>query len=167
MSVLNDLLDRVKGVQQDLSSGVIMEDILSAYKEDILELQRLQLLEGKASSGQDLRPFYSEDLKPSGWFRNQQTAKNYSVWKESLSYPHQAKRNPDAPNLYINGKFHGELGVDIRKDSVAIVPDTMYAMKIMAKYGSQAFGLMNEKWQIIFRERGALDRLQETIKNRL
>lgn len=167
MSVLNGLLNRVKSVQQGLSSGVLVEDVLVGYKEDILELQRLQLLEGKASDGQDLRPYYSEDLKPSGWFKTKDTAKNYAVWKESLSYPHKVERNSDAPNLYITGKFHNELGVELRNDSVAIIATTPYAAKIMSKYGTKVFGLMYEKWKVIFIERKALEKLQEEIKKKL
>ena len=118
--MLTQLLDRVKVVQQGLQDGGTIKDVVETHEEDILDLQRLQLLQGKASSGEDIRPYYSEDLKPSGFFNSVDAAKRYSAWKGTISYPRMADRNADAPNLYINGRFHSELGVTFGSDSVVV-----------------------------------------------
>lgn len=166
MSVLDEIKARVEKARDGLQTYLV-RFVLEEHTADILELQSKQLLQGKASSGEDIRPYYSEDLKPSGYFRTVESAQRYSVWKEGLNYPYSAQRNPDAPNLYINGKFHSELDVFFDRDSVAVTGGSFYAQNIISKYGVQTFGLMQEYWNEIFRERGALDELIESFKNEL
>lgn len=162
---LNDLLTNAKTLQQGMNDGSIVRSVLELHENDIVEQQRIQLLEGKASSGEDIHPFYSEDVKPTGYFKSKSTAANYAAWKQTLSYPYSVQRNPDAPNLYITGIFHNDLSVSYDADSVAIIPDTAYAANIMAKYGKNMFGLCPQKWDIIFKEKGAEDELITEMKN--
>lgn len=143
----------------------LVRDVLLKHREDILDLQSKQLLQGKDSSGEDIRPYYSEDLKPNGYFRSVESAGRYSAFKQRLDYPYSVQRNPDAPNLYINGKFHSELGVYYDSDSVAVVGASSYAQRIVAKYGIQTFGLMQIYWNEIFMERGAYKELIDSVKN--
>ena len=168
MEILNDLLDKVKSVNEGLQTGSIIRDVVIRFSDDILELQKIQLFEGKASSGEDIRPYYSEDLKPKGYFHSVEAAGRYSAWKQDgISYPYRAKRNPDAPNLYINGRFHDELGVQFAADTVAIVPTTPYSQQIVEKYGLQTFGLTNKNWMAIFIDGGAYDELMEDLVQKL
>ena len=161
---LYGLLDNARQLQRDLSRGSIIRDVLEPHGSDIVELQRTQLLAGKASDGKDIHPFYTEDLKPQGWFRSRATAENYKAWKQQLSYPKSVQRNPDAPNLYITGVFHNDLNVSFGADAVGIVPDTAYAANIMAKYGLNVFGLSMASWRVVFDERGAKDELIEKMR---
>ena len=118
-----------------------------------------------AANGEDIRPYYSEDLKPSGYFYSVESAGRYSAWKQNgINYPYSANRNPDAPNLYINGRFHDELGVQFNADTVGIVGTTGYSKGIVAKYGTNTFGLMADNWRTIFVERGAYDELMNEIR---
>lgn len=169
MGILNDLLARVRSVNDGLQTGGIIRDVIVQHPDDILDLQRQQLFEGKRSDGEDIRPFYSEDLKPNGYFHSVETAGRYAGWKQSgINYPYKANnRNPDAPNLYINGRFHDELGVQFGSDSVGVVPTTPYAAGIVAKYGINTFGLMMSNWVAVFVERGAYDELMNRIKTML
>lgn len=163
MDILTDLLNRVLTVQAGLESGSLMRDVLIPRGDDILEQQRIQLLEGKDSGGEDIRPYYSEDLKPAGHFHSVESAGRYAAWKQDLTYPYTVQRNPDAPNLYITGKFHEEIGVEFGVDTIAIVGETAYAKAIMAKYGIDTFGLNNDKWAEIW-ESGSYDSLLGMIK---
>lgn len=164
MDILTDLLNRVLTVQTGLESGSLVRDILVSRGNEIIEEQRIQLLEGKGSDGEDLHPFYSEDLKSNGgYFHSVQSAGRYAAWKQDLDYPYSVSRNPDAPNLYITGKFHDELGVDFGPDSIAIVGLTAYAQRIMAKYGVSAFGLNAEHWETVW-SNGGYDDLLESVK---
>ena len=164
MDILTDLLNRVLTVQAGLESGSLVREILVARRDEIIEQQRIQLLEGKGSDGGDLHPFYSEDLKSNGgYFHSVQSAGRYAAWKQDLNYPYSVSRNPDAPNLYITGKFHDELGVDFGPDSIAIVGLTTYAQRIMAKYGVSAFGLNAEHWDTVW-SNGGYDDLLESVK---
>ena len=168
MGILNDLRTRVAGVNEGLQTGELVRNVIIRHPDDILDLQKQQLFQGLAASGQDIRPYYSEDLKPSGYFKTAESAKRYSAWKETgIRYPYSAQRNPDAPNLYINGRFHDELGVQFDADSVGIVGTTGHAKKIIAKYGVSTFGLMTANWMAVFVDRGAYDELMDELRTRL
>lgn len=169
MGILNDLRARVQGVNEGLQGGSLVRDVVVRHPDDILDLQRVQLFEGKAANGEDIRPYYSEDLKPSGYFYSVESAGRYAAWKkDGINYPYTARnRNPDSPNLYITGKFHDEIGVQFGPDAVGIVPATAFAAGIMAKYGLQTFGLMPGNWAEIFERRGGYYELMQLIKSRL
>lgn len=161
------MLDNARQMQQAMTQGTLVREVMQAHGADIVDLQRTQLLMGKGSNGQDLHPFYSEDLKPRGYFRSRKSAENYRAWKQDLSYPKSVKRNPDAPNLYITGIFHNDLNVRFDAESVSIVPDTAYAANIMAKYGFGIFGLSSDSWSVVWGERGAKDELITKMKTML
>lgn len=146
------MLENVQRLERELPTGSVMGRVLMKQEDAIIAAQRQQLFEGKDSDGNDMRPYYSEDLKPEGWFHSKDSAMRYAMWKQTgIAYPVQAQRNPDAPNLYINGKFHSELQVGFMSDSVGIIPSTPYAAGIMAKYGMDKFGLSMQKWSEIMR----------------
>lgn len=160
---INILLDRAKTLLESLNTGAIVAEAMPRYEGDILELQKLQLLEGRASNGDDMRPYYSEDLKPQGHFRSAESAERYARWKQELEYPVQTNRNPDAPNLYINGQFHSELGVEFGADYMLVNGVTMKAQAIILKYGIDKFGLADDKLSELIWERGLYkDILTET-----
>ena len=160
---IDGLLANAKALRDGMQ-GELIRRALAPFQSNIVEQQRIQLLQGKNSKGEDMHPFYSEDVKPSGYFTSAVKAKAYAAWKQTLRYPYSVQRNPDAPNLYITGLFHDDLNVELGSDSVAIVPDTAYAAKIMAKYGMNAFGLDTEMWGIIWNEVGAKDELIKEMK---
>ena len=162
---IDGLLTNARALRQDMQQGRLVREVLMRHGEHIVEQQRIQLLMGKGSDGKDLHPFYSEDVKPSGYFKSGASAKQYAAWKQTLSYPYSVQRNPDAPNLYITGVFHDDLNVEFRSDSLAIVPDTAYAANIMAKYGFGIFGLNAEMWSVIWDDFGAKDDLIKAMKN--
>ena len=153
-------------LNQQMQDGSLVRSVLLKHEKDIMEQQHIQLLEGKGSDGNDLRPYYTEDLKPQGFFKTQQAASNYMAWKETLNYPYKAERgNSDAPNLYINGRFYNEMEVRFDADSIMIAPSTPYAAQIMAKYGIQRFGLSALKWQVMMTEKGVRGEVQQKMKD--
>jgi hypothetical protein len=162
---LEELLNNAKTLQEGMQSGTLVRDVLLRHGEHIVEQQRVQLLMGKGSDGRDLHPFYSEDVKPSGYFKSGAAARQYAAWKQTLSYPYSVQRNPDAPNLYITGVFHDDLNIHFGVDSLEIIPDTAYAAKIMAKYGFGIFGLNQQMWNVIWNDFGAKGELIEQMRN--
>lgn len=150
-----------------MTDGSIIRQVLEPHGNEIVDLQRTQLLMGKASSGEDLHPFYSEDLKPQGWFWSRATAEKYRAWKQEINYPKSVQRNADAPNLYITGVFHNDLNVNFGADSLAIVPDTAYAANIMAKYGVNVFGLCPMMWAVVWNDNGAREELIKRMRDLL
>ena len=163
---ISSLLENAKAVQSGLQ-GSLVREVLQMHGTEIVEQQRIQLLEGKNSHGEDIHPLYTEDIKPRGWFKTRESAQRYADWKQTISYPYSVRRNPNAPNLYITGVFHDDLGVNFGSDAVEIIPDTAYAANIMSKYGRGMFGLSMEKWAVIFGEKGARNELIEKIRNLL
>lgn len=166
--VLATLRDNAIAVRDGLQNGSILRGVLTPRKDDIMSFQHQQLFEGKASNGEDMRPYYSEDLQPRGYFRSKASAEAYTQWKlTGIPYPYRANRNPDAPNLYINGKFHSELDVFFLPSAIAIGAKTMYADDIVAKYGIKSFGLSMVNWKAIFQEKGAYNDVMDEIKKKL
>lgn len=161
---IDGLLNNAKALQSDMQSGRLTREVLMRHGQHIVEQQRIQLLMGKGSDGKDLHPFYTEDVKPKGYFKNAASARQYAAWKQTLSYPYNVQRNPNSPNLYITGVFHDDLNVEFGSDSLKIVPDTAYAANIMAKYGFGIFGLNKQMWGIIWNEWGAKDELINEMK---
>lgn len=164
---LQDLLARVEGVLAGLQGGEIPRLAVLPYGDDILTLQKEQLAGGQSASGEDLRPYYSEDIKPGGYFHSGATAANYAAWKQSISNPYGGgNRKPDAPNLYITGKFYDEIGVQFGAEAAVIVPLTPFASQVMAKYGRDSFGLTMGRWNEIM-ARGAYARVMDEIRKRI
>jgi hypothetical protein len=88
------------------------------------------------------------------------------AWKETLSYPYSVTRgNSNAPNLYINGRFYGEMEIRFEVDAMMIVPSTPYAAQIIHKYGIQRFGLSALKWEVMMNEKGVRDEVITEMKN--
>ena len=164
---IDRLLNNARMMQQQMQQGVAVRDVLVRHEQDIIGQQRTQLLMGKGSDGRDIHPYYTEDLKPQGYFTTRKKAENYRAWKQTLSYPQSVQRNPDAPNLYITGLFHNDLGVSFGTDTLMIVPDTAYAANIMRKYGMNIFGLNGQSWAVIWNEKGAKSELITKMKETL
>ena len=166
---MNERLARMASAAKDLGrmmdDGSLVREVLQEHKEDIMQEQHIQLLEGKGSDGDDLRPYYTEDLKPQGHFKSVQSASAYMVWKESLNYPYQVTRgNSNAPNLYINGRFYNEMEIKFDTEAMAVEPRTPYAAEIMNKYGLKRFGLSQLHWETMMYERGVLNDIQKRVK---
>ena len=68
MGILENLRNRVQQVNDGMRSGEIVRDVVVRHPSDILDLQKRQLFQGLAANGEDIRPYYSEDLKPGGYF---------------------------------------------------------------------------------------------------
>lgn len=153
MQILTSLLSRARSLDAALRDGSLLGAVLPNHPDEIMAYQRQQLFEGKGSDGEDLRPYYSEDIQPAGYFRSVETAEAYAVYKQRIHYPYSAmERNPDAPNLYINGKFHSELGVFFGSDEVMVAGSTAYADGIVEKYGLGRFGLQADYWNELLRK---------------
>ena len=163
---LTTLIRNAEMLQSAMDRGIFLQVVLNDRREEIIASQREQLLEGKDSDGNDMRPYYSEDLKPNGWFHSKESAMRYALWKKTgISYPVDVQRNTDAPNLYINGMFHNDLEARAGSTSVGVYPKTSYAAGIMAKYGMNKFGLTSERWRKVLED--CKDRILQLMKQEL
>lgn len=168
---MNDRLfkmtEAAKQLNTRMQDGSLVRGVLRNHADDIMEQQHIQLMEGKGSDGNDLRPYYTEDVQPSGYFKTVASARNYMAWKETLNYPYSVTRNSNAPNLYINGRFYSEMEVRFEADTLGIYPTSGFASEIMAKYGLHRFGLSALKWQVMMEEKGVKDEIQNEMRKLL
>lgn len=154
-------------LDRQMQDGSLVRGVLRNHADDIMEQQHIQLMEGKGSDGNDLRPYYTEDVQPSGYFKTVASARNYMAWKETLNYPYSVTRNSNAPNLYINGRFYSEMEVRFEAETLGIYPTSGFASEIMAKYGLHRFGLSALRWQVMMEEKGVKDEIQNEMRKLL
>lgn len=162
--MFEELEDRFLEVESHIPEWT--REILEENQEMLLELMRTNLFRGKGANDEDLRPYYSEDLKslrPDGFFTSPVKAENYALHKIDMTYPVNVDRNPDAPNLYISGKLHDSIGIVFDEDSFEFRPQSRYAEKIMQKYGMENFTINSEDWELA-KEMFLIPRLKEKIK---
>lgn len=139
MDRIKALADRARTVQDSMNRWI--RQSLEYNSGEVMERQYAQLAGGKASGGQDLRPYYSEDK----YFRTKAEMESYRNYKWSINnrlwVQPDRPRNPDAPNLFINGKFWSELDAFFTDEAMTIDGKTSYAKDIVNKYGLSSFGL--------------------------
>lgn len=132
---VQDLIDFTTKLKDKIPNLVF--DVIFDNDEMIIALNRKQLMEGKTADNEDVRPYYSED----SYFKSADAAKNYIVWKDKITP--NPKRNPDAPNLYINGQFHGTFKLAIEGNDIIVTSDSKIAREVTQKFPN-IFGLTDD-----------------------
>lgn len=122
MATIDDLLE--KWERYDVLSTV-RQSIINT-KEDLLEVQRLQMLEGKNSDGEEIGEYKSE---------------KYALKKYEI--------NPvpglGVPDLRLTGEWQGELDVEVGSDTVTIkAPENEKTPRLIELFGLQILGLNQE-----------------------
>jgi len=95
---IDDVIKHYKSCLEKIPETV--QNAIFKNQKEILKLQREQIYNGQNNKGEDLRPLYTED----DYFKSQAQARGYVKWKQAITP--NPKRNPNAPNLYINGYIH-------------------------------------------------------------
>lgn len=152
------ITDRIKTLTQIESN--IHNEIYAAtapYTQELREVQLSQLWDGQRSDGEDIRPSYTED----DYFKTKESAQRYRDWKQRITP--NSNRNSDAPNLYINGRFYGDIDVVADIDGISTIARTVYASEIMGRYGAGTFGLNPDRARDVFAEKIIPD-LRKNIK---
>lgn len=109
--------------------------IIDRTKDEYLTIQKQQLMEGKDSSGGDLKPGYLEDP----FFKTPKAAAAYLRWKQHITP--NPKRNPNAPNLFITGVFHGSLNVTVGGGFIKTSSSSSIFGSVERKYSGKELGL--------------------------
>jgi hypothetical protein len=100
---VRDIINNMYAVLDEIPR--VVDNAILKHEAEIVAMSNQQLLEGKDERGNDLRPLYTEDP----YFKSQKQARAYIEYKKRISPP--ANRNPNAPNLYINGYYHRSRGI--------------------------------------------------------
>ena len=95
---------------------ILAVDAMQENSDNAIESIKEQLWDGKTGKGNDIRPYYSEDP----WFKSRAKAEAYKRWKQAITP--NPNRNPDAPNLFINGWFYKQISIQKNDDELLINP---------------------------------------------
>lgn len=131
---LTQLHERLTGVIEEFDSLVLR---LALETNSIVGLNTSQLWDGLDSEGNELRPRYSEDP----FFKTQKAAKAYADWKQRITP--NPKRNPDVPNLYINGYFYRSIMVKEIESALQLTTNDSFGSKVASEHRN-ALGLNKE-----------------------
>lgn len=141
---INNLIKKLNAFELFMSN--IVKSVISENRDDIVQQIRDQLWNGKNGDDENISPSYSED----NFFKTREAAVKYVKWKTKIT--HNSKRDPDSPNLYINGKFHKSLYADVRDHDMEIKSNWSEGEnKIIPKYGKNTFALQDEYIKSVIR----------------
>lgn len=140
------LLANFKTVKDELPTTI--KEAFFKNEKQIIKLNQNQLWDGKTNTGEDIRPYYSED----SFFKTIGQAKGYIKWKQKITP--NPRRNPDAPNFYINGFFHRSLRLAEENGYVIVISNLTGKMAndIVDEYAN-ILGLTPEHQLIIDNEK--------------
>ena len=96
------------------------------FNEELENLNKKQLSEGKLSTGAAISPLYS---------------RRYAIWKAHF-YPHNYKAG--IVNLKLTGEFYKNLEIKGDSKSYEILSLTPYSAKLVSKYGNAIFNIAPE-----------------------
>ena len=131
-------------LQRALAGFDIREEVKASIeetKDKILELNKGQLLRGLDKFGRYLSPKYSEDP----FFKSKEAALRYANWKASIDQP--TDKPFDVPNLYINGRFHNSIQVDVDTKNLIFSASSPDASSIEGKFSDNIYGMTSESKQ--------------------
>lgn len=154
------MLEGLKKLARNLRSidiERIIDDALEEVLPKIIELNTDQLMDGETSTGDNIRPYYSEDP----YFKSKAHARGYAKWKQKITP--NPDRYFDAPNLYINGYYHSLIKGAIKKDMIEIYADG-FGAQFEPKY-KNLYGLQPKNIEYIRNE--ILPRIRKSIEGKL
>lgn len=125
MSTIHEMLERWLRVDVVKIAG----DVINEHKQEYLELNRDQMLDGLNAEGKDIHPDYYEDPYFEG---NREHSEQYIEWKQEITPNPRRKRQ--SPNLYINGTYHSSLDLRIVGDSIEYTSHWVEGPDIDLKY---------------------------------
>lgn len=118
---IDNLISRI----EKLSIKQTVEDGLEATKEELIKLQRLQMLKGERSDGKKI-----------GKYKNDRYAA-----KKAAQNPLAGFGNID---LKLTGDTHAAIFADVRENSVVIDSADMKTLFLVERFGESIFGLKPE-----------------------
>lgn len=148
-----DLLETLQSV--DIVQ--VASDSLSEFPEEMVMLNREQLMEGKLSTGLDITPSYFDDP----FFKSREAAQRYSDWKDKITP--NPKRKRGTPNLFITGPFHESLDLEVTRGEYLFTSSFHKAQDIFSKFSEDVAGLTEDSKEIL-KEEGLQETWQENVE---
>lgn len=134
---IKDYLNNLTKVQEQLPD--VVNDALLSNEAKIVDMNKAQLYDGKTIDDTNITPLYSQD----SFFKTPAQAQGYIKWKQKITP--NGNRNPDAPNLFINGFHYSMIGLLKKGRDIVIGIKSSNALgsSIEAKY-DKIYGLNAE-----------------------
>lgn len=137
MTSLQDMANKLKNI----NLSIILDEILEPLLPEIISMNKEQIWDGKTKNDTDIHHLYSEDP----FFKTVKQANAYKMWKQRITP--NSDRNPDAPNLYINGYYHSLIKGTILDNLIELDADG-FGRGFDSKY-KDIYGLTEEHLNII------------------
>jgi hypothetical protein len=131
---LRKLIDGFKAFDPEKEFSGIVDD----KKEELVMLQKEQMLEGRGFDGDWIRPFYSENP----FFKSAASALRYAEWKQRITPNPQ--RPLDVPNLFITGYFHDSIEAKMSGRAFILQPTNSFGEDVVSVH-ENAMGLDYDK----------------------
>lgn len=130
-----------------VSQGVTGEakEIVNGSIPLLVLMNRNQMLEGKDSNGNNIRPSYLED----NYFKTKEAAQKYAEWKQRITP--NPKRGFETPNLIINGAFHSSVKGVVMSDGIKFTTDSALGRNVILKFDT-VLGIAPENRKKIIHE---------------
>ena len=100
---IRDYLNNLNKVKEQLPE--VVNDSLLSNEAKIVDMNKAQLYDGKTIEDTNITPLYSQD----SFFKTPAQAQGYIKWKQKITP--NGNRNPNAPNLFINGFHYSMIGL--------------------------------------------------------
>lgn len=155
LDAFRDLINKI----QVFDFGQELEKIVEDHADDITDLQREQMLEGRGVDGDYIRPFYSENP----WFKKPGAAQRYAQWKQKITPNPQ--RPLDVPNLTVTGVFHDSLSAKVTSGFFEVDSGVAFGQDVFAVH-KNAQGLDEEK-RLLFAETYTLPEIKEALLEKM
>jgi hypothetical protein len=126
---------KLEKITPEVIRKIAGESIVENNKE-VTDSIKGQLWDGKKGDGQNITPSYLDDP----FFETKEKAIAYRNWKNSITK--NSNRDPDTPNLFINGYFYDTLFVDSGSFEVA---SNSFGNPIIEKYGRETFSIDSKR----------------------
>jgi hypothetical protein len=117
----------------------IISDEVIEHEDFITSSNKSQLWDGKTFKDEDITPLYSQDP----FFKTKKQAIGYRNWKQRITP--NSRRNPDAPNLFINGFFYSSIEAKKENNEIFIGTNSGFGSEVEAGH-KDIFGLTDEHW---------------------
>lgn len=126
---------------ESVDMNSIIGKSIELNQDEIVELNRDQLWDGKDALGNDITPSYLDDP----YFKTKEAAAAYMRWKQKITP--NPDRKPETPNMYINGSFYKSLKLDPGTEDFSIKTDSPLGRKIDQKFDNLE-GLTDDSIQL-------------------
>lgn len=146
MVSIKSISDKLLAISEVLNNmEEIVSEVTMVNSEELVSLNRDQMLYGRDAEGNEFTPSYLNDP----YFKTPEKAKKYAEYKEKLLDRHNAliehpglfpEKNLNTPNLIVTGPFQDALYIDTGEKTYTIGSKYSQGSAINDKYNNKVFG---------------------------